>query len=422
MLSTKDNEYLSRVAPGTPMGNWIRRFWTPLLLSEELEADGAPKEVRMYGEDLAVFRATDGQVGVIQALCPHRQAPMVYARNENNGLRCVYHGWNFDIHGHCTDMPNEPADSAFKEKVRAASYPVREAAGIIWVYMGPEHLKPEMPDMEWMRVPAEQRNTARFNLEGNWVQALEGDVDSSHVGFLHKRLVDLQTPSTPEQKYQAFDKAPKWIIQPTDYGMMIAARRNAEEDSYYWRINQVMFPYYTFVAGPLDQSAGLVHIWVPTDDTHTDIWTVMWRVKRPMTQQEREGMFGGPYPHIASYDPATHELRANHRNRFFQDRQAIKTETYSGIPGIREQDGAMTLGMGPIVDRTKEHLGTADTAVIALRRILISAARDLEKGTDPVAAADGAKYRNRAWSGVLKRHEDFLNDPEAAKMMETLVP
>lgn len=422
MLSTKDNELLSRVGPETPMGRWLRRFWTPLLLADELEAGGAPKEVRMYGETLVAFRGDDGKTGVLQALCPHRQAPLVYARNEENALRCIYHGWNFDVSGHCTDMPNEPAESVFKEKVRADAYPTQEAAGIIWVYMGPSNLKPEMPDMEWMRVPETHRNTSRFNMGGNWVQAFEGDVDSSHVGFLHRNMSDFTAPSSPETKYQVNDKAPKWIIEPTDYGMMIAARRNAEEDSYYWRINQVMFPYYTFVAGPLDQSSGLVHIWVPTDDTHSDIWTVMWRVKRPMTEDERIGMFGGPRPHVANYNPATHTLTANHENRFFQDRSAMKNGTFSGIPGVREQDGAMTLGMGPIVDRTKEHLGTADAAVIALRRILIKAARELETGVEPKAPYDGASYRKRSWSGVLKRNDDFLNDPEAQEMMVSIVP
>jgi phthalate 4,5-dioxygenase len=292
------------------------------------------------------------------------------------------------------------------------------------VYLGPSHLRPELPDMEWMRVPEDYRNVAKFNLEGNWVQAMEGDVDSSHIGFLHKRLRDLRDPAaaTPEQRYQALDQAPRWEIYPTEYGMMIAARRKAEEDSYYWRINQVMFPYYTFVAGPLDQSSGLVHIWVPTDDFHSDIWTVMWRVRRPMTAEEREGMFGGPSPHIASYDPATGRLRANKENHFFQDRRVQKTETFTGIPGIREQDGAVTVGMGAIVDRTKEHLGTSDTAVIALRRLLIRAAKALQEGEEPYAPSHGDCYRKRAWSAVLPRTDNFLEDPEAQRLCATMVP
>ena len=183
-----------------------------------------------------------------------------------------------------------------------------------------------------------------------------------------------------------------------------------------------MFPYYTFVAGPLDQSSGLVHIWVPTDDYHSDIWTVMWRVRRPMTQEEREGMLGGPHPHVASFDPATGGLRANHANHFFQDRQVQMTQTFSGIPGIREQDGAVTLGMGAIVDRTQEHLGTSDTAVIALRRLLIRAAQSLQDGVEPYAPYHGDCYRTRSWSAVLPCSDNLLQDPEAKRLSTTLVP
>lgn len=445
MLSERDNELMSRVGKGTPMGIWLRRFWTPLLLSEELpEPDGEPKELWMLGEKLVVFRATDGKVGAIQALCPHRQAPLIYGRNEDNGLRCIYHGWKFDVTGACLDMPNEPAESVFKDKVRATAYPTAEAAGIIWIYMGPRHLQPELPDMEWMRVADSHRNTSRFNIKGNWVQALEGDVDSSHIGFLHGGLHRRQGQPTPpapdwdEEKgmwpsrpglygpldgyYGGLDRAPRWIIQPTQYGMMIAARRNAGEGAYYWRINQVMLPYYTLVAGALDQNCFFMHIWVPTDDYHTDVWTVMWRIHRPMNDEERDAMFNGPNPHIASYDASNHTLVGNHDNRFFQDRHVQKTETFSGIPGIREQDAAMTVGMGPIVDRTQEHLGTADAAVIATRRILIKAAKALQNGEEPYAATHGAAYRPRAWSGVLPKNDDFLNDPLAQRMAESLVP
>lgn len=425
MLSTKDNEYISRIGADAPMGRYIRRFWTPLMLSSDLpEPDGTPQEVRIYGENLVAFRDTSGRVGVIQAFCPHRQAPLVYGRNENGGLRCLYHGWKYDVDGTCLDMPNEAPDSVFKDKVRAEHYPTCESAGVIWVYMGPKDLQPEMPDMEWMRVPDAYRNVHRFHMPGNWVQAMEGDVDSSHIGFLHKSLGEMRDPMTAslESRYQTLDKAPKWVIQPTDYGMMIAARRNAEENSYYWRINQVMLPFYTSVAAPLDGSAGLLHIWVPMDDTHTYVWTVMWRTQRPMTRTEVRDMIEGPAPHVATYDPTTGGLRGNHVNRFFQDRMAMKTESFSGIMGIREQDAAMTVGMGPIVDRSQEHLGAADSAVIALRRILIKAARELENGTEPVAAFRGSAYRRRAWSAVLPRNEDFLNDPLANQMHESLVP
>ena len=446
MLSQQDNALISQVGKGTPMGIWLRRFWTPLLLADELEADGAPKEVRMFGEDLLAFRDTQGKVGVIQALCPHRQAQLVYARNEDSGLRCIYHGWKFDVGGHCLDMPNEPAESVFKDKVRARSYPTGEAAGIIWVYMGLRPAEAQLPDMEWMRVPASHRNTARFTMDGNWVQALEGDVDSSHIGFLHSNLrgrvsngaggppppdwsePENRWPSRPgfygplDGYYGSLDQSPRWVIQPANHGLMIAAHRNGGPDHYYWRINQVMLPYYTLVAGSLDQNSFFMHMWVPTDDTHTAVWTVNWRVYRPMTADERESMFSGSNAHVASYDPATHTLRGNHTNRFFQDRELQKTTTFSGILGIREQDAAMTVGMGSVVDRTEEHLGTADAAVIAVRRVLLRAAKALQNGEEPQTPYHGDWYRDRAWAGVLPRNEDFLNDPEARKMAVSTVP
>jgi phenylpropionate dioxygenase-like ring-hydroxylating dioxygenase large terminal subunit len=197
MLSHKDNEYMSRIGAGTAMGTYVRRFWTPLMLSSDLaEPGGTPQEVRLFGENLVAFRDSEGRVGVLQALCPHRQAPLAYARNEDPqaGLRCIYHGWKFDVEGTCLDMPNEAPESVFKERVRADAYPTSEAAGVIWVYLGPKDMQPEVPDMEWMRVPDSYRNVHRFHIEGNWVQAMEGDVDSSHIGFLHKNLRDLRDP------------------------------------------------------------------------------------------------------------------------------------------------------------------------------------------------------------------------------------
>jgi phenylpropionate dioxygenase-like ring-hydroxylating dioxygenase large terminal subunit len=424
MLSHRDNEILCRVGPKSPMGELLRRFWTPILLSSELaEPDGAPREITVLGEDLLAFRDTDGQVGLIQPLCPHRQAPLVYGRNEDSGLRCIYHGWKFDTSGVCVDMPNEPSDSDFKQKVRTIAYPVKEWAGIIWAYLGPKHLQPELPALEWARVAPEQRYVVKYRQECNFVQAIEGDIDSSHIGFLHMDLDALRNPRTPEQRYRANDMAPRWVLQPREYGLMLAACRDAEEDTHYWRTNQWLMPYYTMIATDLQQRRGHGHIWVPIDDRRTQVWCVIWAPQEELTEAEKFQILGGPAPHIATLDPETGGLRANKSNHFFQDREAQRTRTFTGILGVREQDTAVVEGMGDIVDRTREHLGTSDMAIIGMRRMLINAAKALLNGEEPYAATHADVYRVRAWSEILERKpaSELLNHPRVKELTTTMV-
>jgi phenylpropionate dioxygenase-like ring-hydroxylating dioxygenase large terminal subunit len=420
MLSAADNELLTRVGPGTPMGTYLRRFWTPALPSDSLPGpDCDPVELRLLGEDLVAFRDSNGKLGILDALCPHRQAPLYYGRNEDCGLRCIYHGWKFDVDGRCVDMPSEPPESDFRNKVKSIGYPVREWSGMIWVYLGPAHLKPELPQLEWTPTPASQRNVVLYNQECNFAQAIEGDIDSSHIGFLHMELGTLKSPPNKEMKWRANDRHPRWIVEPTDYGLMLAARRDAEPDTYYWRINQFFFPYYTTIAGALDQSRGHGHIWVPVDDTHTQVWCVIWATDGPLTSTERYEVLSGPNPHIATLDPNTGKLRATRANHFFQDRAMQRNRSFTGILGTREQDTAVVEGMGAIVDRTKEHLGTSDMAIIGMRRQLIDGAKALIEGTEPAAAFDGELYRPRSWSKELPRStaETFLEDPRVKSLM-----
>lgn len=424
MLSQRDNEMLTQVGQGTPMGQYLRRFWTPLMLSSELpEPDGEPKEVTLLGEDLVVFRDTQGQVGLMQALCPHRQAPMVYGRNEESGLRCIYHGWKFDAAGACVDMPNEPSESDFKQKVKSGSYPTREWADIIWAYLGPRHLMPELPALEWARVGPEQRNLVKYRQECNFVQAIEGDIDSSHIGFLHMDRMHLANFSTAEQKYRTQDRRPSWVLQPREYGLMLAARRDAEEDSQYWRTNQWLTPYYTMIATDLQQRRGHGHVWVPIDDQRTQVWCVIWAPNEALTEAERIQILGGPNPHIATLDPVTGGLRGNRKNHFFQDRTAQRNGSFTGIRGVREQDAAVVEGMGGTVDRTREHLGTSDMAIIGMRRMLLNGAKELMQGNEPYPATHPDVYRVRAWSEILEKAPDseLLHNPRVKELTETMV-
>jgi phenylpropionate dioxygenase-like ring-hydroxylating dioxygenase large terminal subunit len=409
------------------MGNFLRRFWTPILHSSELPApDCDPVKVRMLGEDLVAFRDTAGRIGLIQARCPHRLAPLFYGRNENNGLRCIYHGWKFDASGTCVDMPSEPSEFNFADKVRATAYPTLEQQGMVWAYMGPPQLRPQLPDLEYLRVPADCCYHVKYNQECNFVQAIEGDIDSSHIGFLHvDNFPALKAPRTPQEEYRArvAGSAPRWLIEPTDYGLMLAARRDDGPDRFYWRINQWLYPFFTLIAGPIDQSRGHGHIWVPVDDEHTEVWCVIWSPKEPLTEQEKYNILSGPNPHIASLDPATGKLRATAANNFLQDRTLQRTTSYTGIIGTREQDTAVVEGMGAVVDRTIEHLGSSDTAIIGMRRQLLAGAKSLLRGVEPLAPAHPELYRVRGWTAIMKRNEEtFLEDPEVKQLMTTLVP
>ena len=410
MLTREENELLTRTGPNTPMGQLLRRFWVPVLLAEELpEPDCPPVRLRIMGEDLVAFKDTMGRIGVLDAYCPHRRAHLFWGRNEECGLRCVYHGWKFDVEGNCVDMPNEPPESRFKEKVKQTAYPAREWGGVIWAYMGPRELMPpEPPQLEWARVPASHRLVSKRLQESNWAQAVEGGIDSSHVSFLHRTLAPAPADGRAPTRLDLMvrDTAPRFTVKQTEYGLLIGARRDAGDDSYYWRITQFLLPWYTMIPGALEPDQPLSgHAWVPIDDEHVWTFTVTWHPDRPLTAVELAQLRSGYGIHCevdANYIPIR-----NARNNYLIDRQAQKTVSYTGIKGISEQDMAVQESMGPIVDRTREHLGTADTAIIAYRRLLLRLARNLQRGEEPAAACRPEAYRVRSASVILKREVPF---------------
>jgi phthalate 4,5-dioxygenase len=273
MLTKEDNELITRVGPGTVMGNFMRQYWLPGLLSSEVPSpDSDPLRVRLLGEDLVAFRDTNGTVGLIQHNCPHRGASLFFGRNEEAGIRCVYHGWKFDVHGNCVDMPNEPAESDFKHKVQAVAYPTRERGGMVWVYMGPrsESDLPPLPSIEANMLPDDESAIFMSMRECNWLQGLEGDIDTSHFGFLHAGAIDPdEMPGGTFSKYVVNNRAPQYAVLNRDYGTMYGAYRPAEADSYYWRIAHFVFPFFTFTPpGPLGAKVS-ASCWVPIDDEHT---------------------------------------------------------------------------------------------------------------------------------------------------------
>ena len=390
MLTQADNEYLCRVGPGTPTGTLLRRFWMPAIISSELpEPDCAPLRVKLLGEELVAWRNTDGSVGIMQNACPHRGASMFFGRNEENGLRCVYHGWKFDVTGACVDMPNEPAESNFKHKIKAAAYACEEWGGAIWVYMGPPELKPVLPRPEWSLVPAEQRVVTHYIQENNWVQGVEGGIDSSHVGFLHSTVGSHRGDYTGASfmGLVAKDNAPEFRVAPTDFGLLIGARRRVDESKDYWRVTPFTLPFYTVIPnGPNQTDHFSGHGWVPIDDEHCWLFTYSWSPTKPMSEfGERPG-----HPaHYAPMQPGTRKPRQSRDNDYEIDREVQRNKTYTGIDNGSIQDRAIQETMGPIYDRTVEHLGSADTAIIMMRRHLMKMAREVEQGIEPWAASHG---------------------------------
>ena len=407
MLTQEENELLAHVSPGTPMGNYLRCFWQPILLASELPApDCDPVRVRVLGERLVAFKDSDGKIGLLDEVCPHRRVSLFWGRNEQSGLRCVYHGWKFDTGGNCIDMPSEPEEYEFKRRVQTTAYPAQEYGGLIWAYLGPKDQQAELPELEWARVPDSYRYITKRVQENNYLQAIEGGIDSSHISFLHRRFQGGPLRGGPARDYALTDTSPRFTVNRTDYGLLIGARRDAENDSYYWRITQFLLPGYTMIPGSVDLSTPIGgHIWVPADDGQTWTYSLSWHPTRPITDEELADYKSGTSIHTevdARYIPIR-----NGSNDYQIDRDAQRTKSFTGIKGINEQDQAMQESMGLLVDRSLERLGTSDTAVIAMRRVLLNGCKQLQGGKVPYAAQYGAAYRVRSTSVVLKRDVPF---------------
>ena len=401
MLSEEENELLTRVGPGTPMGNLMRQYWLPALLSSELpDPDCPPIRARLLGEDLVAFRDTQGQVGLLGANCPHRGAPLFFGRNEERGLRCIYHGWKFDVSGRCVAMPNVPPESDYKEKVRAKTYPCLDRNGIIWAYMGPLDPPPELPRLDFANLPPENRYFMKQYYECSWLQVLEGDFDPSHSSFLHASLEPPKAPRDPRPEQMGDvareavvrwdDRQPLVMTVNTDYGLLVGARREAGPD-YYWRLNLFVMPFYAFVPTVIDNPLHC-NAWVPVDDNNTLVLRMDYHLDRPFTDEELArlksgiGSTGAPNTYLPpTTAPGGAWMPNLHRgNDYLVDREVQRTKGYSGIRGIWAQDKAVTEGMGPIIDRTQEHLGPSDVGVIQVRRLLMTATRALqEHGATP---------------------------------------
>ncbi|HEY8357773.1 MAG TPA: Rieske 2Fe-2S domain-containing protein [Ramlibacter sp.] len=402
MLTPEKNTLLTRTGPATPMGKFMRSFWIPAMTRSEVpQPDEPPVRLMLLGEPLVVFRDTQGNVGVLEEHCPHRGASLFFGRNEEGGLRCVYHGWKFDVQGNCLDMPTEQPGSRMQCNVKARAFPARIAGGVLWIYMGSEAQPPELPGFEWLGVPEEQIYASRWYQECNYAQAMEGELDSAHVGFLH-RLVNENDKDERALtgRYFKEDTSPSWKILETEAGFMACNGRRVDGDKRYWRLNQFLLPFYTMIP-PRPSEAQLVRMWVPMTDERCWVICVTYRPEGPLGAEELAAWRNGDNAH-RKVIPGTTTPTERLDNNYLIDRQAQKTISFTGIKGIRAQDAMVTESAGPIVDRTREHLGSSDRAVVAMRRTLIDMAQKCEaRGQPPVPVGRPELYAVRATQAVL---------------------
>jgi phenylpropionate dioxygenase-like ring-hydroxylating dioxygenase large terminal subunit len=379
MLAREENDLLTQVGPDKPMGKFMRSYWIPALLASELPTpDCAPARVRLLGEDLVAFRDSNGRVGLLDEHCPHRGASLFFGRNEECGLRCIYHGWKMDIDGKVLETPAEPAESTLKDKVRHTAYPCKDVAGIVWAYLGSKDKMPLLPDYEWLSMAPENLYVTKSIQECSWLQGLEGECDSSHLSFLHKNFTGERPRGGGDGDLYAADAAPRLEGIEMDYGVRMLSCRKITPDTIYLRVSSIVVPCHGFIptGGIKGNPEGYtIHSHVPIDDTHSMRYNIHFRRNRPIEHSERQ--------HEHEIGPDFRKIR-NLQNNYLQDRERQQHDNFTGMGQIfLVHDSFATETMGPIYDRSKEHLGASDITVIVARKFLLNAVRAVARGEEP---------------------------------------
>jgi phenylpropionate dioxygenase-like ring-hydroxylating dioxygenase large terminal subunit len=396
MLSQAENDMLVNTDRGRPMGELFRRFWLPVALSQELpEPDCTPVRLKILGEEVVAFRDTAGRVGLLDAYCAHRSAPLFFGRNEEHGLRCIYHGWKYDVEGRCIDLPNAPEGEAFKAKVTLLSYPCEEAGDLIWAYLGPPERQPPFPEFEWLRLPRSHRYLMKFQLQCNYMQSLEGDLDPSHGAFLHMNLADLaredQTPvarrsnaNTAGAGRWLTDPSLRGVLEDTDSGVICLTAEQQEDGTTFATAGPIwQMPIFCNggIAGTAIHSGNFR---VPIDNSSLMYFRLRWSYEPLPASEVEEYERGGQY--YPALIPGTLTPRDNISNDYNIDRMQQRYSTFSGIRSFPAQDAAAVENQrGPVADRTREHLTSADGMIIHVRSRLLNAARLLTDGVEPEA-------------------------------------
>lgn len=387
MLSQQNNDLLTRVGPGTAMGELMRRYWIPAAFSHQIpKSDGPPIRVRLLGENLVLFRDTQGRIGLLDERCPHRTASLFYGRNEESGLRCVYHGLKFDVDGNCVDLPcvpqvNDSQRANIQKQLKVKSYPCLERGEVVWTYMGPPERKPEFPELEWTLVPSSQRYASRHIQECNWLQALEGGFDATHLTFLHGGDAE------PSRRMVAT----LYEVIPTDFGFVVGTGRDPGNGSIMWNMNVMLMPFHKIISS-IPHAA---HVWAPIDDENTMLYSVDFHPSRALTDEDTAKSRIGLGIHTENIPGTDHALR-NKANDYLVDRALQASgKSYTGMTGFGTQDCAIQESMGPIADRTAEHLLACDAAIVKIRRLLLQTLKDHADGKS-LPGMNPASYRVRS--------------------------
>ncbi len=424
MLTKEDNELITQTEAGTPMGDLFRRFWLPVALAEELPTpDGMPVRVKVLNEDLIAFRDTDGKVGLVDAYCAHRGAPMFFGRNEEQGLRCVYHGWKFDVNGECVDLPSAPEGETYREKISITSYPTVDAGGLIWAFMGPRDKMPPFPNFEWTKVAPENRYIKKFRLECNYMQAMEGDFDPSHARFLHSTLEDVHVPNplNPAQAQRNNplngnrradeDRFPLAVgnrrvvtrgttqLEDSESGVIAVTTTDLPDGKVRADLQvSLMLPIFC-TAGIGGPNTHYSNIRVPIDNKSLMFYRLRWSFDPIPEAELQEYMRGGYY--YPELNPGTWQTEANVTNDYLIDREKQRNYNYTGIKTFPLQDIAMMENQwGPIADRRREHLTSLDYQIIHVRQRLLKAAKALVDGVEPSEPWHPEAYCYRRGSAI----------------------
>jgi nitrite reductase/ring-hydroxylating ferredoxin subunit len=383
MIAAEENRLLTQTDPGTPCGALMRRYWQPVALSEELPDGGAPLKVKILGEELALFRDDQGRPGLIGLHCSHRGTDLSYGRVEDGGLRCLYHGWLYDICGRVLDQPGEPGGGANKVAIRHLAYPCREAGGVIFTYMGPGE-PPLLPNYEFLTVSELQRSVTKIFYRCNYLQGNEGNIDPVHLSFLHQSLNEAEVvfkrivpgADATDNTLLAKDIAPTIEVEVMDYGLRIYTIRGAGPDKSYLRITNFIMPNISAFGGSTVGEGYAIHWHVPIDDTCHWKYVFMFSREKALSKELR-------MKHRAEVSP-DYRLSQEAANRYQQDRDSMRTKTFTGMGlNFQAHDAFATESQGTIQDRTSEHLVTSDKAIVAARKLLLSGIEDVKQGRQP---------------------------------------